>query len=282
MSHVFLNGRFVPDTDAAVPVSDRSFLYGDGLFATIRVFNGKPFRWHQHFERLTAGARSLQIHVAFKADALLEHVLELVRLNRAPDALLRVTVSRGVGPRGYSPVGASQPVLVMTIHAIPQVDVSVPDHWKLITSTFRVRSDDPFTRWKTANKLTNVMARMEAEQAGADEAILLNEQNEVCECSSGNLFWVEQGRVFTPPLTAGILPGVTRAVVMELLERSGEPAVEERCSIDRLQQAQAAFATMSSKGIVTVSSLDGTEILQSPLVTNLHRRYQLLQNEETQ
>lgn len=279
---VYLNGQFVPETEATVSVQDRSFLYGDGVFSTIRVCNGKPFRWAQHLERMKGGAEFLQIPVKLDNDELLQQALKLVQLNQLSEALLRITVSRGIGVRGYSSADANKPTRVMTLHPVAAVDSETPDRWRLITSTMRVRKGDPLSQWKTANKLVNVMARMEAEQAGANEAILLNEQNEVCECASGNLFWVENGRILTPPLSAGILPGVTRATVMELIARSGDPVIKENCSLERLQRAQATFVTLSSKGVVAVSSQDGRPILESPTVTDLHRQYQLLQNEETQ
>src|SRR5258707_280259 len=116
---VFLNGQFVPEAEAVISVFDRSFLYGDGLFETMPVFNGKPFRWEQHLERLQRGSEFLQIQLPFAADVLLSFALELLSKNQMPDCLLRVTLSRGVGVRGYSPKGAEHPSLIMSLHPAP-------------------------------------------------------------------------------------------------------------------------------------------------------------------
>ncbi|HEX4644553.1 MAG TPA: aminotransferase class IV, partial [Verrucomicrobiae bacterium] len=111
-SFVFLNGQFVPEEQAVVSVFDRGFLYGDGLFEALRVYNGQPFRWTQHLERLQRGADFLKIRLPFTAAELRNHAAELIRRNQMPECLLRLVLSRGVGPRGYSPRGADLPVLV--------------------------------------------------------------------------------------------------------------------------------------------------------------------------
>src|SRR6266403_5504984 len=116
---VFLDGKFVPEEQAVVSVFDRSFLYGDGLFETMRVSGGQPFLWTEHLERLQRGAAFLKIQIPFSADVLRAHAEQLIRLNQLPDALLRLTLSRGVGPRGYSPRGADDPRLVMALHPFP-------------------------------------------------------------------------------------------------------------------------------------------------------------------
>src|SRR2546421_6588682 len=119
---VFLNGQFVPESQAVVSVFDRSFLYGDGLFETMRIRNGKPFRWAQHLDRLGQGAEFLKIKLPFAGAELQEFVAGLVRRNEMPEALLRLTLSRGVGVRGYSPKGAEQPLIAMSLHPIPAIE----------------------------------------------------------------------------------------------------------------------------------------------------------------
>src|SRR5215475_13951054 len=119
---VFLNGEFVPEDRAVVSVFDRGFLYGDGLFETMRVFNGKPFRWRQHCERLQCGADFLGIRLPFTVEALRGFVGELIAKNNLPDALLRLTISRGIGARGYSPKGADKPTTTMSLHPPTEMD----------------------------------------------------------------------------------------------------------------------------------------------------------------
>src|SRR5690349_13891777 len=123
---VFLNGQFVPEEQATISVFDRSFLYGDGLFESLRVTRGKPFRWWDHMERLRKGGDFLGIKIPFACKSLEKFAAELIAKNQMPEALLRLTVSRGVGPRGYSPKGADKPVVVMTLHPFPGALASGP------------------------------------------------------------------------------------------------------------------------------------------------------------
>src|SRR5262245_37161887 len=155
---VFLNGQFVPEANAVVSVFDRSFLYGDGLFETLRICHGKPFRWHQHLERLQRGAEFLKLRLPFTPAEMANFSTQLIAQNQLEDGLLRVSLSRGVGPRGYSPRGADQPFLVMTCFATPVINPQNPPRWKLITSSFRVPCGEKLSNFKTCNKLPQVMA----------------------------------------------------------------------------------------------------------------------------
>ena len=270
---VFLNSQFVPEADAKVSVFDRSFLYGDGLFESVRVYAGKPFRWTQHLERLRAGAKFLGIRVPFSDLELTEAASELIARNELPDSALRLTLSRGVGQRGYSPKGADSPTLVMTLHPAPAVSPERPLRWKLITSSFRIPAGDRLATFKTANKLAQVLARAEAEERGADEALLLNTDGRFAEAASSNLFWIEHGTVCTTPLVEGLLAGVTRAFVLELAQQLGLPTAERSCRPGQLRQAEGVFLTTSSLEIVPAVSLDGDLLRESPLTAQLHAAY---------
>lgn len=270
---VFLNGQFVPEDRAVVSVFDRSFLYGDGLFETIGVFNGKPFRWAQHLERLQRGADFLKIKLPFAPAALRDFAAQLVEKNKMPDALLRITLSRGVGVRGYSPKDAEQPTLVMTLHPAPVVDPQNPPRWKLITANVRLPANEPLAQFKTSNKLAQVLARAEADASGANEALLLNTDGFVAEGASSNLFWIQRGAVCTPPLATGVLAGVTRAVVLELCGGLTLPIQETNITPDGLRRADGVFLTLSSLGVVEAVGLDAAPLLQSPLVDKISRAY---------
>jgi aminodeoxychorismate lyase len=278
---VFLNGQFVPEAQATVSVLDRSFLYGDGLFETLRVHNGRPFRWAQHIERLQRGADFFGIRVPFPQDALLGFVRELVWRNAAREALLRLTLSRGVGPRGYSPTGADQPTLVMMLHPAPAWSLPEPPRWKLATVSFRLPAHEPLAQFKTCNKLAQVLARAEAEARGADEALLLNTEGDVIEAASGNLFWIENNAVCTPPIASGILAGVTRSVVLELCRALDVPTREVSPRVMELLRASGVFVSLSSWGVVAASELDGRALPQSPLVQELHEAYARLLEAES-
>lgn len=265
---VFLNGRLVPEADAVVSAFDRGFLYGDGLFETLRMMNGVPLDWSGHWRRLAAGAETLRIKLPFTADFLRTQARELSRQNQLPDALLRLALSRGPGPRGYSPQGADTPTVVMSLHPAPALGPAAPQ-WKLHTASLRVPAGDALTACKSANKLVHILARAEAEAAGADEALLLNSLGEVAEAASASLFWLEQETVHTPPLTSGALPGTTRELVLGWCAGHKVPFHETVAEPARLQRADGCFLTLSSLGVVEVASLDGHAMSRAPLTRRI-------------
>ena len=270
---IFLNGQFVPEERAVVSVSDRGFLYGDGLFETMRVFRGKPFRWEQHLDRLQHGADFLKIKLPFTPEALRQFADQLVAKNNLPDALLRLTLSRGIGRRGYSPKGAGNPTIVMSLHPAPAPDANTPPRWKLITSSHRLPANEPLAQFKTCNKLAQILARAEADTAGADEALLLNTDGFVVEGASSNLFWIEGDTICTPPLASGILPGVTRGVVLEICQQLGLSIREADVSIEKLKSADGIFLSLSSFGVVEAASLDGSIVKVAPISKQISERY---------
>lgn len=277
---VFLNGEFVPEDRAVVSVFDRSFLYGDGLFETMCIANGKPFRWAQHMERLRSGADFLGIKIPLGGQALEKFAAELIAKNQMPNALLRLTLSRGVGLRGYSPKGADKPTLVMTLHPAPEAAGIGSAGWKLITASFRLPAGETLSHFKTANKLAQVLARAEADAVGADESLLLNTDGFVVEGASSNLFWVQSGAVCTPPMTSGVLAGVTRATVIELCHELALPVRETAVTPEVLRRVEGVFLTLSSLGVMAAGELDGLPLRQSPLVEKLGHAYgELLKSE---
>jgi aminodeoxychorismate lyase len=270
---VFLNGQFVPELQAVVPVNDRGFMYGDGLFETMRVCGGRPFRMAQHLERMTRGADFLKIKCPFTPKELVNFAEQLIGQNQMPEAVLRVTLTRGPGERGYTPQIDSQPTVVMTLHTAPPMDVENPVQWRLITSSYRIPAADPLSSFKTMSKLVHVMARMEAVEKDADEALLVNTNGEVAETASGNLFWVYQENICTAPTGRGVLPGITRSVVLEICQRLGLPT--NKCVIKpkALRNSEGIFITQSALGIVPVATLDGEPVAPSPLLDPVLRAY---------
>lgn len=271
----------MPEENAVVSVLDRGFLYGDGLFETMRICGSKPFRWHQHMDRLRRGAEFLKLRLPFGVEELRRFATELVTQNHMPDAVLRLTLSRGVGVRGYSPRGAGQPSLVMTLHPMPVVDAKNPPRWKIVTSSFRVPAKEKLSTFKTCNKLPQILARAEAESRGADEALLLNTDDELAEAASSNLFWIANETVCTTPLASGILAGVTRGVVFEICERRAIPFAQITIKPDALRMAQGVFLSLSTLGIVEVVNLDDHQLNRSPLVERIRHAYDELMREES-
>jgi aminodeoxychorismate lyase len=270
---VFLNGEFVPKERAVISVFDRGFLYGDGLFEGIRVFNGKPFRWRQHLERFQHGANFLGIAMPLSAEAAGEFAKRLIAENQMPNSLLRLTLSRGIGQRGYSPKNAEQPTFVMATYPMAAVEPSNPPAWRVFVSTFRLPAGEPLARFKNLNKLPQVLARAEADGEGADEALLLNSDGYVVEGSTSNLFWIRDETVCTSALPSGILPGVTRATVLELCEKAGIEVREGNITSAELNKMDGVFLSLSSSGIAEVASLNGKPLKRSSIATRLSEAY---------
>ena len=268
---VFINGKFLSEAGAVVPVNDRGFMYGDGLFETMRVVNGKPFRFAQHLERMTRGADFLKIKPPFAPKKLEKFAVQLIEQNKMPDAMLRVTLTRGPGERGYTPETGGKPTTVMTLHAAPSLEKTI--EWNLITSSFRIPAADPLSSFKTTSKILHVMARAEAAEKGADEALLVNTNGEVAETAGGNLFWVYDDKICTVPTGRGVLPGITRAIVLEICQAMGLQTSKRVIKPEALRNSRGIFVTQSALGIVPVSVFDGESIAPSPLVDQIARAY---------
>jgi len=268
---VFLNGQFLPEAQAAVPVNDRGFLLGDGLFETMRVVHGKPFRCAQHLERLARGADFLKIKCPFTPRELEQFAGQLIEQNKMPDAILRLTLTRGPGGRGYTPNRKCQPTVVMTLHPAPLL--ANPVGWNLVTSSFRIPAADPLAAFKTTSKILHVMARAEAVEQGADEALLLNTNGDVAETAGGNLFWIHDDTICTVPVECGALPGITRAAVLEICQSRGLKTRQRAIQPEALRNSTGIFITQSALGIVPVTTFDGKPVAPSPLADQTAQAY---------
>jgi aminodeoxychorismate lyase len=256
---VFLNGALVNANDARISIFDRGFLYGDGLFETIRIQQNRPFRWDQHFLRLMRGLRLLDIRLPYEESSIRAHVDKLISTNGCTDGVLRLTISRGVSRRGLSPRGAENPTVAMSLHPAP--DRTKPGaELRLATSPYRIAANDPLATIKSASKLIYVLARQAADASGADDALVLNHRGEVAETTSSNLFWVKGDGVFTAGSDVGILPGVARAIVLELAPRLGFEVHQVTSQVGSLWEADSIFATNVVRGVVEVIEIDGRGI----------------------
>jgi len=219
------------------------------------------------------GAEFLKIKPPFTPKELEKFAGQLIEKNRTPEAVLRVALTRGPGERGYAPRGEARPTTVMTLHAAPPLDAEAPVYWNLITSAIRIPAGDPLASFKTTNKLAQVMARMEAEAKGADEALLVNTNGEVAETAGGNIFWVYHDKICTVPTGRGVLPGITRAVVLEICQGFGLATSKRVIKPELLRNADGIFVTQSALGIVPVATLDNEAVASSPLVDQIRRGY---------
>ena len=270
---VFLNGNFLPAEQAVVPVTDRGFMYGDGLFETTRVINARPFRFAQHLERMVRGADYLKIPLPYSPREIQDFAGQLIEVNKMSDGVLRVTMTRGSGERGYTPDATATPLLVITLHPLPPMPADGQPQWSMITSSYHIPASGAISAFKTTSKILHVFARIEAQERGADEALLLNTNGEVAETAGGNIFWVFQDKICTVPTGRGVLPGITRAVVLEVCQAIGLETNKRVIKPQHLRNAEGIFITQSVLGIVPVVAFDGEAVRPSPLVDQIASAY---------
>ncbi|MFA5367177.1 MAG: aminotransferase class IV [Dehalococcoidia bacterium] len=257
---VYINGELVSRDKARISAFDRGLLYGYGLFETMRSYNGRVFRLDRHIARLADSAAFLGIKEALEPEKLESGVLMTLKANGLEDARIRLTVTAGEGSRGIALPSTGNITTIITVEAL-----ALPSAEKyskgLRTSIAAIRRNNksPLCRMKTLGYMENMLAHTEAVNAGCDEAILLNTDGYVAECSASNIFIVEEGRLFTPPIEDGALPGITRGIVIELAAKQGIDLMQESIGVERLKGAQEVFITNSVIEIMPVASIDGRE-----------------------
>jgi len=249
---VYLNGRLVPAAEARVSVFDRGFLFGDGVFETVRAYGGRLFMAEAHYARLVRSAAWAGIPLAFDG-AGFARILEQTLGDRR-DALVRLTVTRGEGPPVPDPAGAGAPTVLAVARPAPEADFE--RGIALATGPWRVVDAEA----KTLSYSSAVVALGEARRRGADEAVRLNPAGEVAEGSVSNLFGVWAGTLATPPRDAGILAGVTRGVVLDLARRAGLCVVERTIRPEALRKAEELFVTSTGWEVMPVAVLDGAPV----------------------
>jgi branched-chain amino acid aminotransferase len=260
---VYLNGKIVPKEQAVVSVYDHGFLYGDGIFEGIRVYGGNIFRLDAHVVRLYDSAKAIGLEVPLSPAQMSRAVVETVAANGRPDIYVRLVVSRGPGDLGIDPAKCrSGPSIVIIVDAIALYPDEVYEKGlALVTSSVRrVPMDSLDPRVKSLNYLNNIMAKIEARNAGCSEAVMLNHAGRVAECTADNIFVVKNGTLKTPPLTEGALGGITRAAVLELAAAAGMPATEALLGLTDLYTADECFLTGTGAELVPVTSVDGRRI----------------------
>ena len=258
---VQLNDRLVPAEEAKVSVFDRGFMYGDGVFETMRSYSGCVFRLSAHLERFQNSAAALRIENPRPGEQIIKDIESVVAKNTSgtDDAVVRISLSRGQGRRGPGISGALDPTYVVSTGQLPE-DLFERQRTGVrlaIVKTRRIAPDALPSQAKHANYLNSILAHTEAVAAGADDALLLTSNQMLTECSGSNLFVVHHGRVSTPDLETGILGGIARGVVQELCVASNIGYEESRLGVSVLDDAEEVFITNSVTEIVPVQSIDG-------------------------
>jgi branched-chain amino acid aminotransferase len=259
---VYVDGKMVPKEEAVVSVFDHGFLYGDGVFEGIRVYEGNVFRLREHIDRLYESANTIALEIPMTRDQMIATTLETVAVNGRKDAYIRLVVSRGAGDLGIDPAKCRRPTVVIIADTISLYPQELYDNGAtLVTASVRripMESLDP--RIKSLNYLNNILAKIEAKRAGALEAIMLNHHGLVAECTADNLFMVKQGTLKTPDLMQGALGGITRAAVLDLARKAKIPSAETVLALHDLYNADECFLTGTGAEIVPVIMIDGRRI----------------------
>lgn len=256
---VYLNGSLIPRSQAGISVLDYGFLYGFGLFETMRAYEGQVFRLDSHLNRLARSAKILGLPIG--VTDLEDAVMATIQANQLGDARIRITVSIGEGSMVPDPSTCKQPtVLILAGDYHPYLEQIYQKGFRAVVSSIRRNSGSPLSRLKSANYLENMLAKQEARTAGVDEALCLNEKGLLAEASMSNIFLVDDGVLRTPGEESGVLPGVTREVVLELASRLGISTLEHDVRLDEIAEAQEAFLTNSLIEIMPLTEIAGRHV----------------------
>ncbi len=274
---VYLNGSIIPRDEAAISPFDFGFLYGYGLYETMRAYRGNPFYLKEHLGRLEAAAR--QIGLRPDIAAIEAGALEVAQQNNYRNARLRIVISYGEGNLKEL-LKQSRPSVIITAERYqPPPDAVYEKGFGVIYSSLHRQSGTMLTAVKSISFLDKLLVKREAQQAGVDDALVLNDKGFLAEASTSNLFIVEEGKIFTPPLSAGILPGITRRLVLDLAKKKGLLGREGGITPVRLEGAEEAFITNSMVEIMPLTTVAGKQIGTGrcePLTRQLARAYKEL------
>ena len=256
---VYMNGELVEQENAKISVFDHAALYGDGVFEGIRAYNKRVFKLDEHIDRLYNSAKVIMLDIPITKAEMKKAIVHVCKANGIVDGYIRPVVTRGVGNLGLAPWTCSNPTVFIIADSIQLYPKAVYEEGMAIISvaTRRNSTESLNPMIKSLNYLNNIMAKIEAKNAGMEEAILLNNEGHVAECTGDNIFYVRNNKLFTPPIVAGALPGITMSTVVELGEKLGYPTVEKFFSRGELYIADEAFITGTAAEIVPVTKIDG-------------------------
>ncbi|HEV2434827.1 MAG TPA: branched-chain-amino-acid transaminase [Verrucomicrobiae bacterium] len=276
---VFIDGKYYDERAAKISVFDHGLLYGDGVFEGIRAYHGLVFKLREHIDRLFCSAKAILLNIPMSHAHIMRAVVEACRINKIRDGYIRLVVTRGAGTLGLNPNRCKNPSVIIIADKIQLYPPALYQKGMEIVTVPTVRSLHSALNpaIKSLNYLNNILAKIEANHAGCEEAVMLNAEGFVAECTGDNLFIVKQGELQTPPLSAGALYGITRGVVMELAEEEGLAVSEPNLTRYDLFNADECFLTGTGAEIVPVVKIDGRVIgagkpgpITRKLVTEYH------------
>ena len=256
---IYIDGKYCSERDAKISVFDHGLLYGDGIFEGIRAYNGRVFKLKEHIDRLFCSAKAILLKIPMAHADIMAAIVETCRRNRIRDGYIRLVVTRGVGTLGLNPNRCKNPSVIIiagTIQLYPAELYQKGMEIVTVPTTRNLHSAlNPAI--KSLNYLNNIMAKIEANNAGCEEAIMLNAEGFVAECTGDNIFIVKGDSLLTPPLSAGALYGITRQVVMDLAAQSGMKVSEPNLTRYDLFNADECFVTGTGAEVVPVVKIDG-------------------------
>ncbi|OHD08406.1 MAG: branched-chain-amino-acid transaminase [Spirochaetes bacterium GWC1_27_15] len=255
---VYLDGEYLPQSQAKLSVYDHGFLYGDGVFEGIRAYNGRVLKLKEHIDRLYASAKAIYLTIPVSKEEMFEIVLSSFRKNNITDGYCRLVVSRGVGDLGLDPKKSKNPSIICIANNIQlypkeMYNVGIP----IVTASQRrnkANAIDP--QIKSLNYLNNILAKIEAGRCGVQEAVMLNEDGIVAECTGDNIFIVKDNIIYTPPISVGILEGITRNIFIDLAKKNGIETYEKEFTLFNLYNADECFLTGTGAEAMPVIKVD--------------------------
>ena len=259
---VYMNGTYVDSSEAKISVFDHGLLYGDGIFEGIRLYQNCVFKLDEHLERLEKSARAIMLEMPWSREAIAEAICESCRVNNLVDGYIRVVVTRGVGSLGLSHLSCSDPQLIIIAD---KITLYPEEHYtkglKIITSpTRRINPAALPPMVKSLNYLNNILAKADAIQAGCLEALMLNDQGYVAECTGDNIFIRVKDTWYTPPTVAGALKGITRGAVAEIMDELGYPLEEQNLTRYDIWTSDEMFLTGTAAEVIPVVEVDNRKI----------------------
>jgi len=278
---IFIDGKFYSERDAKVSVFDHGLLYGDGVFEGIRAYHGHVFKLKEHIDRLFYSAKAILLELPMSHAALMKVTVETCRANKLRDGYIRLVVTRGVGTLGLNPRTCKKPSVIIIAD---KIQLYPPEYYQrgldiITVPTVRNLHSALNPAIKSLNYLNNILAKIEANNAGVEEAVMLNAEGFVAECTGDNLFIVKNRALFTPPLSAGALYGITRQTVIELAEEAGLKVSEPNLTRYDLFNADECFLTGTGAELIPVVKIDGRVIgtgKPGPLTRRLEENYHTL------
>lgn len=259
---IYLDGRFVDEKQAKISVFDHGLLYGDGVFEGLRTYNGRIFRLKEHIQRLYKSAKAIMLEIPVSMEKMAEIIIMTIKKNKLKDSYVRVVVTRGVGDLGLDPRKCPKPTIFVIASKIKLYPEEYYEKGISVVSiaTRRNLTESINPAIKSLNYLNNILAKIEATNAGAMEGLFLNNEGYVAECTGENIFIIEKNRLLTPPIYAGALDGITRDAVIQIGNEIGLDVQEKLLTRYDLYNADECFLTGTAAEIIPVSSIDGRKI----------------------